>query len=307
MKKLEFHRLTIEDQDQYKSHYEMSHTLITDLTFACRIAWDPVFQTEIAFCEDCCLMISNGGSFTDPHLLMPLGNPTRDKLDKILDFVDEEFAGRGWKLKVMCIEDAQKEMFSDLTDYTAELEYSESASDYVYDAEALRSLNGNVLHKKRNHVNRFLRLYSNYRYRTLQMSDKEECLSLVTDWCMTKGIDPFDVHESDYQMIEQLFLHFDRLGLRGGLIEIDGKVRAFSIGSKGNDNTAFMHFEKADANFDGIYAAINKLTLENEFPEVAFVNREEDMGIPGLKKSKQSYSPLLLRKKYKTWPIKKKN
>ncbi len=297
-----FHRMTPDDYKPYMEHYLKSGTLLTDLTFSCRMAWDPVFRTEIAYCEDCCLMISDGGGYTDPHLLMPLGSPDSFCMNRLLRKVEDEFNRRGWKLKVMCIEESKLALFENLPDFEAELTYTDSASDYVYDAEALRTLSGNFLHKKRNHVNRFLRMYPNHQYRRLSSTDMNRCLELVRIWCASKGIDPDDFNESDYRMIENLFRNYDRLCLRGGLIEINGSVKAFSIGSMGNDNTAFIHFEKADAEIDGIYAAINRLTLENEFPDASFVNREEDMGIAGLRQSKQSYMPLLLRKKYKTWP-----
>ena len=306
MNDFNFHRMTPDDFERYQKYYQASGTLLTDLTFSCRMAWDPVFRTEITYCEDCCLMISDGGNFTDPHLLMPLGSPDSFCMNRLLQKAEEEFDKRGWKLKVMCIEESKLSLFENLTDYEADLTYTDSASDYVYDADALRSLAGNVLHKKRNHVNRFLRMYPNYQYRRLCSSDMDRCLELVRIWCASKAIDPDDYTESDYRMIEQLFLHYDRLALRGGLIEINSSVKAFSIGSLGNGNTAFIHFEKGDAEIDGIYAAINRLTLENEFPEASFVNREEDMGIAGLRQSKQSYDPILLRRKYRTWPINRK-
>jgi uncharacterized protein len=305
MNSLRFHRLNQNDFAEYQEFYRLSGSLITDLTLSCRMAWDPVFRTEICFFEDSALMISDGGGFTDPHLLMPLGSLDSDKLNRILLMADDEFRARGWKLKVMCIEEDKVDLFSNLRDFSAELSYSDSASDYVYDANALRTLSGNVLHKKRNHVNRFLRLYPNYRYRSLTSDDVSACLSLVKVWCDAKGIDPEDAFESDYRMIENLFSHYDTLSMRGGLIEINGLIRAFSLGSAGNGNTAYMHFEKADPSFDGIYAAINRLTIENEFPDAAYINREEDMGIPGLRKSKESYDPILLRKKFRAWPVRR--
>lgn len=305
MNPIHFHRLNPDDFAKYQELYQRSGSLLTDLTLSCRVAWDPVFRNEIAFVEDTALIISDGGGFTDPHLLMPLGSLDPVKLNRLLLLADDEFRARGWKLKVMCIDECKMDLFRDLADFSAELSFSDSASDYVYDANALRTLSGNILHKKRNHVNRFLRLYPNYHYRSISPDDISACLSLVKVWCDAKGIDPDDAFESDYRMIENLFSHRDSLQIRGGLIEINGSIRAFSVGSLGNGDTAYMHFEKADPSFDGIYAAINRLTIENEFPDAVYVNREEDMGIPGLRKSKESYDPLLLRKKYRAWPVRR--
>ena len=302
MTNLNFHRLSAADRDLYEKYYALSGTELTDLTFSCRISWDPVFRTEVAFYSDTCLMISDGGGYTDPHLLMPLGDYDSNKLDAILLLVEEVFRSRGWKLKIMCIDESKTDIFRSLKHFTCDLAFSEDASDYVYDAESLRLLVGNQLHKKRNHVNKFVRTYPNSEYKSLTGADKEECLRLVRRWCETKGIDPDDKNESDYRMIDALFEMYDQLDLRGGMIRIDNEVRAFSVGHLGNYKTAFIHFEKADPAYDGIYSAINQFVLKSEFPEALLVNREEDLGIPGLRKAKQSYFPLFLRKKFKTWP-----
>lgn len=301
MSELQFHRLTAVDRCTYAKYYEQSQTKITDLTFTCRIAWDAVFKSEIAIYEDCCLLISDGGCFTDPHLLMPMGQLDKMKLDRILLAVRHEFDNRGWKCKVMCIDEEKLPLFEGLEHFRAEPTYNEDSSDYLYDAQALRSLLGNALQKKRNHVSKFTRLYPDYQYASLTRSDKDACLLLVANWCKSKGIDPEDVSESDYHMVQRLFDDFDSLEIHGGLIRIGDTLRAFAIGSLGNGNRAYIHFEKADPEIHGIYAAINQMVLQHEFPDVFAVNREEDLGISGLRKAKLSYEPIEWIKKYKTW------
>ena len=104
-------------------------------------------------------------------------------------------------------------------------------------------------------------------------------------------------------MIKRVFDHWQDLEARGGAIRINGKIVAFSIGSIGRDEVGFIHFEKADIQYDGLYAAINKLVLENEFPTIRYVNREEDLGIPGLRKSKESYFPIRKVSKWRFQPL----
>jgi len=301
MSELTFHRLDAADRELYAFYYAKSQTKIADMTFVCRIAWDAVFQTEMAVYEDCCLLISDGGCFTDPHLLMPMGELDAPKLDRIFMAVREEFVKRGWRLKVMCIDEEKLPLFNQLSHFRAEPYYNDDSSDYLYDAEALRMLSGNALHKKRNHVNKFVRLYPDYLYAKLTRNDKAECLALVADWCRSKEIDPDNIAESDDPMIRRLFDDFDDLDIYGGLIRTGGQVRAFSMGSLGNGNRAHIHFEKADPEIHGIYAAINQMVLLNEFPSVETVNREEDLGVPGLRKAKLSYEPITWITKYKTW------
>lgn len=301
MSDLMFKKMTAKDRPVYEEYYRKSDTRLTDMTFNCRIAWDVVFKTEMAIYEDTCLLISDGSIFTDPHLLMPMGVLDSDKLDRVLLAVKEEFDRRGWRLKVMCIDEEKVPLFENLTHFKADPGFNENSSDYLYDGESMRSLSGNQLHKKRNHVNKFMRLYPGHTYSRITADDMDDCMTLVASWCESKGINRDDITESDYRMIRRLFENFDLLDLKGGLIRVDGAVKAFALGSLGNGNCAFIHFEKADSGIDGVYSAINQMVLKNEFPGVSCVNREEDLGLPGLRKAKQSYEPVMLLKKYKTW------
>jgi len=293
-----FKELCVEARSEYEKYYQLSQTHITDLTFNCRYAWDNVFCDKYAIIEDCFFMISNGGCFTQPHMLMPLGELDGNKLGRILEIMIPVFNDRGWSLRIMGIDEEKIELFDRLGFEKVSFCFSNNNSDYLYDADALRTLSTDDLRKKRSHFNRFLRLYPNYDYQSLGRNDMTDCLLLVKNWSNEKGIDVTDVKNSDYLMIKRLFDNFDSLDIRGGVIRIDGKVAAFSMGSFGNHETAYIHFEKADIAYDGAYPAINKLVLENAYPDAKFVNREEDLGIPGLRKSKRSYYPIRMIKKY---------
>ena len=117
-------------------------------------------------------------------------------------------------------------------------------------------------------------------------------------WACEKGVDVNDEENSDYPVIENMLRHWDKLNARGGVIKLSGKVAAFALGSFEHD-TAFIHFEKADASVDRLYAAINREVLLHEFPEAVYVNREEDLGIEGLRHAKQSYYPVEMVRKNK--------
>ena len=90
------------------------------------------------------------------------------------------------------------------------------------------------------------------------------------------------------------------LKIRGGLIRLDGQVKAFTCGEKVSEHTAVVHVEKADPNVRGLFTAINKDFVQNAWPDVQFINREEDMGKEGLRKAKESYNPIFMVKKYNT-------
>ena len=147
-------------------------------------------------------------------------------------------------------------------------------------------------------MNRFLRDCPDYSYNSISASDGPGCLLIVSEWCEEKGIDPEDLRLSDYLPIKRIFEYFDRLDVHGGVIRIGDRVVAFSLASRLSDGTAVIHFEKADYHYNGLYAVINNTVLCREFPDAQLVNREEDMGMEGLRKAKQSYMPVSLADKY---------
>lgn len=299
---INWYPLRSSDLATYNKYYSMVETNITDLTFHCRFAWDNVFKIQWTILEDCLVQISSGGGYSAPFMLMPLGKLTSEKIEKIIRAVHPIFDAKGWKFRILSIEEAVINTFEQ-TGIPAGIDYKEESSDYFYDAEALRTLAGKKYSKKRNHWSKFQRLYPDYQYESLSPAIFDECLKLVRIWAEDKGIDIADTSDSDYYMIKRVFDHWQDLEARGGAIRIDGKIVAFSIGSVGRDEVGFIHFEKADIQYDGLYAAINKLVLENEFPTVRYVNREEDLGIPGLRKSKESYFPIRKVSKWRFQPL----
>ena len=299
MQSLSFHPLSVNDRDTYEHYYQKSQIDITDYTFNCRLAWDGIYHNEFSVFEDTGIILSDGGIYSDPFVFLPMGELDGEKLEGILLAVHEEFKKRGWAFQVFSVGEEKLPLFDHLKYFEKSVSFQDSASDYVYEAKALQTLAGNKLHKKRNHVNKFLRTYPDFAYTSLSPADFNDCLSLVENWCKSKEIDPLDLYKSDYCMIKLLFEAYDKVDVKGGVLRVNEKVCAFALGSKGNQNSAFIHFEKADAAMEGSYAVINQLVLQNEFPDVEIVNREEDLGIPGLRKAKQSYFPIRMLRKYK--------
>ncbi len=104
---------------------------------------------------------------------------------------------------------------------------------------------------------------------------------------------------SEDRGIVEIMKNFQNLDVTAAGIKIDGKLAAFTIGERVSEETAVIHIEKADSSFTGIYQAINYLFLKNEFSDLKYVNREEDLGIEGLRQAKLSYNPVMFGKKYR--------
>jgi len=296
---LSWKRLTADSREEYLHYYNQTDTRITDLTFHCRYAWDAVFAIEYTILEDCLVQISGGGGYTSPFMLMPLGILTPEKLTRIIEKVRPVFEARNWPFRICSIDENYKDMFLSLPFPFRKCTYERDSSDYLYDAESLRNLTGKKYAKKRNHLKHFLESYPNHEYVALEPSLFPECLDVVRSWAEKKELDLYDNSESDYLMIERIFRDWNKLNMRGGAIRIDGKIVSFSIGSIGAPDTAYIHFEKADTNYDGLPVAQCKYIAESAFADVEYINREEDLGMPGLRQSKESYHPIAMVNKFK--------
>lgn len=175
-------------------------------------------------------------------------------------------------------------------------------SDYLYRGEDLRQLPGRKYHKKKNHINAFLREYAGrFEYRTLTPVSEEraEIEAFLQEWNQGHS-DDMELHLFAEQkgIIEALAVG-GLLGIRMGAVYIDGKMKAFSLGSYHPClDMAIIHVEKADGSIRGLYPYMNQQFLLHEFPAAALVNREDDMGLLGLKKAKESYYPCGRARKY---------
>ena len=173
--------------------------------------------------------------------------------------------------------------------------------DYIYSADKLRTLSGKSYHKKKNHLNSFLKTYEGrYEYKSLNCSYTPAVKNLYYEWRATKeDINRKDALAGEEEGVMRLFENCDKLNCRMGGVFVDGKLAAYSIGSyDSNLKCAFIHIEKGEANVKGVYNYINQQFLINEFPEATIVNREDDLGQEGLRKAKLSYRPIKLEEKF---------
>jgi len=172
------------------------------------------------------------------------------------------------------------------------------AWDYVYTRESLATLKGKKLHSKRNHINKFLSKYPDYEYRKLDKSMIDDCISLYDQWISEKDEETADSLQNEKQSVLLALKHMDELDLTGGTIYIDNKLCAFTVGERLHPHMQLIHIEKGDTNYDGIFPMINQQYVLHECEGVELINREEDMGVEGMRKAKRSYHPLKMIEKH---------
>jgi hypothetical protein len=172
--------------------------------------------------------------------------------------------------------------------------------DYVYLAEALACLKGKKYDGKRNRIRKFERNHD-YRYLSMSTHHLDDCRLLFEKWLEAKASSDRPFVSMWRQVIQEALLHFQELGLTGGVIEMERRVAAFSIGERLTGDTAVIHIEICDPAYEGLPQLINREFIKQEWAEYRFINREQDMGLTGLRRAKTSYYPHHLVKKYNIW------
>ena len=177
--------------------------------------------------------------------------------------------------------------------------------DYLYDVENLAELKGKKLSKKRNHINSFLTTCDNWKTEPLNQRNLEECWRFAEEWYWAKeesgsesGIGSLLAEKAS---LMNVFEHFEELEAEGLMLRVDGACRAFAIGQRISAHTFDVVFEKADEQIRGAYNMINRefvRYLRDKYKTLRYINRENDLDLPGLRKVKRSYMPAFLLEKY---------
>ena len=180
---------------------------------------------------------------------------------------------------------------------------NEDGDDYIYLAEKLRTLSGKKLQSKRNLVNRFKTAYEGrWNYEDMTRENIKDAFAFHIHWCNLNGCARERDFEGETCAIVQALHNFDYLNLRGGLLRLDGEVIAFTFGCKATPDMFVVQIEKADHTIQGAYQMINQQFVQRNCNDVEYVNREEDLGLEGLRKAKKSYYPAMRGVKYVATP-----
>lgn len=206
----------------------------------------------------------------------------------------------GVKLK-LCLVDEHTKNILNLPKDKFLVEEERDYFDYLYNAKELMALSGKKYHKKKNHVNGFLKEYENrYRVKIADKSDVESIEEFLIKWHNKRNIiDEYNRDDYELKGIFYVLEHCDMLKYKMMLVYVDDVIESFTLGTYlSEEKTAYIHVEKANPDIRGLYAFINREFLKNCFSEAEYVNREDDMGLEGLRKAKLSYNPIELIKKY---------
>lgn len=169
--------------------------------------------------------------------------------------------------------------------------------EYIYKTKDLALLQGRKYHSKKNHISKFSKMYD-WEYKPLNYDEKEKYLKFTKLWFEKKYTPEKIKSLKEYDAMKKAIENINQLALQGGIIKVNGKIVALTIGEKINEKNFLIHFEKVLPEYIGAYSVINREFAKTLLNKFEFINREEDMGIAGLRKSKLSYKPFALLPKY---------
>ena len=290
---LEFSVIDITDKERITKALNKSQFMGCEYSFANNMAWRRLGDSQIAFYKDfyiCCSFRSEDGI---PRFFLASGKGSyRDVICSMKEYANS----LGKPLEIAGITEPSLKMLSELFSDEFTTDTDEGDWDYIYNSSDLIELSGRKYHSKRNHLARFNELGAEFSIMTEK--DFDDCITFSAVEYNNKTDTSDHSFIAEQYAINTYFNYFNELGLTGGVIRIGGKVAAFTIGEKLNSETFCVHIEKADTNYNGIYAGINNSFAKAAAAGYKYINREEDLGIEGLRKSKLSYHPAFLLKKY---------
>ncbi len=262
-----------------------------EFSAANNILWSELYKGEFIIAEDMLLFCHTKNGIIE-QITFPIGKQDEKKaFDAMAAYFNEN--NRPFYMYLV-----EREMFEKIDAWYPgkyKIEYQRDEADYLYEWETLAYLKGKKLHGKRNHINRFLENYPDYKYELIDDENYKECIELTRSWKENNEVDDTAAYETD--ILKFALKNREVLGLNGALIRVNNRVIAFTLGEPLKEDTYVVHFEKAYADVQGAYAMINREFVRRSLKGYRYINREEDMGIPGLRHAKTSYQPVRLVEK----------
>ena len=286
---LEFKKIELSDKPLFDSFFDKENFYISDYCFANVYIWRNVYATKYA-CEDGFLFIRFSDDNSD-SFLPPIGTGDyKTALEKLTEYT----AANGSKLLMGLIPPKYKALIEQAMPGRFNITENRAAANYIYSAEKLMYLKGKKLHAKRNHINKFLLTHENWCYEELNDENTKEFFDYQLNWCA----DEPDEFLGETCAVSTALKNRTALNIKGGLLRLDGRIIAVTLGSQTFKDTFTVHIEKADPTIQGAYQMINQQFALHNFENYTYINREEDLGLEGLRKSKLSYFPEFLSEKY---------
>jgi hypothetical protein len=282
---MEYEKITIDSKKIVNDYISRLRILTSDYSLPVLLTWLELKEPEYSEYKDTLYMrakLDGRRIYFAPMTLTRFPEAVEDILE------ESERDGVPFEI-ILALEDQVAQLDAEKYYFSTNRDYAE----YLYLSEDLINLTGKKYHAKRNHINRFNSLYS-CKMRSYAPSDRPGIMEQLRNWGDGKDGDS----EYELNMINYFFDHMNELDIFADVIESDGKIIGAAIGEISHPDMGIVMYEKCDFSYEGICAAINQMFAEKHFKHVKYINRQEDIGIPGLRKAKLSYNPVKLIYRY---------
>jgi len=298
---LDFKELELSDKEKIEPFLAIDGSIMADRTFASLYIWREHYDVQICLKNDFLYLLSKDHRSLRTYY-MPLG---KGDIAPAIAEIEADSRECGKPFHVILFTKERKEELEKACPGKYAFVDDRDNYDYVYRASDLMELKGKHFHAKRNFINRFLAAYNGrWRYEDI---DPVRHRSLIHEYTLKWGrAKSGDGYQDDYRhellAIDSALTNYEALNIRGGILWIDDQIVAYTLAAVTHNKVIDVMFEKADAEIDGAYPMINNQFAIHNFGDMELVNREEDMGIPGLRTAKLSYNPIMMTEKYVMTP-----
>lgn len=292
MTEIEFKKPDLCDREIMKDYFAKAPSRSCERTFANIYLWCRHYPVTYAIIKDTMVFQSTEDKLSYAY---PVGEP--ENVKKALEYIIKYFEKSGQEVSFYNLTKEQFDQIEEWFPGQFQIEYERDAADYVYEQVRLDTLAGSKLSAKRNHINKFKKLYEDWSYEALTEENAEECFQMALKWRNENGCEEDEEKRQEMCVTLNALRLLKELELTGGVLKVEGKVVAFTIGEELCEDTFVVHIEKAMSEYEGAYQMINQQFVHHACAGYKYVNREEDTGSEGLRKAKLSYKPAFLVEK----------
>ncbi len=292
---LDFSEITINDKELIDPYLQIGGQIMSDRCFASLIIWSKKYCLKKCI-KNGFLYICSFKNFNNGELCyyMPLGIGS---ISGAINEIINDSGERGISALIAIITEDRANEFRSFKDAKLTVFEDPADFDYVYLSEKMITLAGKKLHSKRNFINRFSKMY-NWEYKDITPNDKDDLLLFLRNICASESTKDRRACEFECDAVKKALDNLNDLNICGGYLTVNGEIAAFTLATKQNDDVMDILIEKADKKYIGAYPMIFNQFAKRHCACCKYINREEDLGLEGLRTSKMSYCPEFLTKKY---------
>lgn len=294
---LSFQPIAKEKIQEYKRYYNDPDALGCESNFVSGYLWSAAYKLRVAFVGDTLVK----AYFRDDRRVWGYCMPRGMQVAAAVEALFADAAERGQTVRIAYMTQAERDRLEQLFPGRFAYQREEDNQEYLYLSRDLATLPGKKYHAKRNHISKFYHTYGDSaRFLTLNTGNLAEAQCVMDAWCRENGYDLSGYEER--AVFQKACESFEELQLHGAVLCVNSTPVAMTVGSPISPRCFDVMFEKALRAYDGVYAVINR-EFAKTLTAYEYINREEDLGIEGLRKAKLSYHPAMIYDRYSATPL----